>query len=339
MGQDATNYLPAGTRRQDVIEFLRLLAFKSAGRTRLGDHTARDFRFFNENDYLSWEPVWASVSEIDGEVRVDTRTRVWAGHYDLSVHNELLRQLRKRFGGYFRSDEGKNRYFTLLAPPVTPPQSGCYQAYTRAQSNLRRLKHHLRQQPVAAHPPAGAGVGAIDLGQLYLEPEIFSNNMSIPYLIAILEDYFRSTFVALVRYSPRKQLIFKRARLSAEQLEAVSDGAIGIEAATAESFPLHRVSAASRYFSELDPELDIAGQLRRPFRRRRVSIFETMEDLVELRHRIVHRAEQVHALTNDLFGDILLQAEVCVDRVYKHITARYGWEAYEPFAFGLMNRG
>ncbi|WP_332812401.1 hypothetical protein [Sphingomonas sp.] len=178
-------------------------------------------------------------------------------------------------------------------------------------------------------------MSALDLSQLALEPEIFANNMAIPYLIAILEDYFRSTFVALLAYSPRKQQVFKRARLSAEQLEAVSEGRMTIEAAVAQGFSLQRVSIAGRHFAELDPKIDLGGELRRPFRRRRVSIYDAMEQLVELRHRIVHRAEQVHSLTNEALGDMVLLAEACLERAYRHITDCYGWDAYDHHAFGI----
>jgi hypothetical protein len=159
--------------------------------------------------------------------------------------------------------------------------------------------------------------------------------MAVPYVVSILEDYLRSTFVALLTYSPRKQQVFKRARLTADLLEAVSDRRMSIEAAAAESFSMQRVSVAGRHFAELDANIDLAGELRRPFRRRRVSPYDSMEELVELRHRIVHRAEQVPSLTNEAFRDIVLLAEVCLERAYQHITACYGWEPYDHFGFGF----
>ena len=55
-------------------------------------------------------------------------------------------------------------------------------------------------------------------------PWVLSNNLLLPYLVSVLEDYFKSTFVALLKYSDRKEKILKSARLEADQLLRLSEG-------------------------------------------------------------------------------------------------------------------
>src|ERR1700726_1135761 len=105
-----------------------------------------------------------------------------------------------------------------------------------------------------------------------LNPEVFSNNIIVPYVVSMMEDFLRSTYIALLRYSEKKQSIFKNARLSGEQLTNISNGVLTVEGAVAEMMPFQRLSVVARHFKELDPKIDIAGALKRPFRRRKQTL-------------------------------------------------------------------
>src|ERR1019366_8747879 len=54
-----------------------------------------------------------------------------------------------------------------------------------------------------------------------LNPRLLSNNLLLPYVIAIWEDYFRSTFAAALKYSKGKEreVALKKARLNHGHLE------------------------------------------------------------------------------------------------------------------------
>ena len=55
--------------------------------------------------------------------------------------------------------------------------------------------------------------------------------------------------------------------------------------------PFQRISAVGRIYKDLDKELDILGALRRPYRRRKVSLLERLEAIVTLRHDLIHRMQ------------------------------------------------
>ena len=39
-----------------------------------------------------------------------------------------------------------------------------------------------------------------------LNPEIFSNNIIVPYVVSMMEDFLKSTYIALLRYQKRNRL-------------------------------------------------------------------------------------------------------------------------------------
>lgn len=102
-----------------------------------------------------------------------------------------------------------------------------------------------------------------------MNPLTLSNNFLLPFLVSILKDYFKSTFVALLRYSQRKSSFFKNARLTSSQLISISDGTLLVEEAVAEYLPFQSIKKICQHFKVLDPKLDLSGTLIKPYNRRK----------------------------------------------------------------------
>lgn len=62
----------------------------------------------------------------------------------------------------------------------------------------------------------------------------------MPFLVAAVEDYFKSTFVALLRYAPKKASFLKGVRSQGDQLLAIADGKHTVEEQVVETLPFHR---------------------------------------------------------------------------------------------------
>ena len=92
-----------------------------------------------------------------------------------------------------------------------------------------------------------------------------------------------------------------------------------------ETLPFQRISAISRHFEALDPKIDIPGTLRKPFHRRKETLFDELESLVQMRHDLIHRATLNMALTDESITDAIYDLEVAVTRVYKRLTSHYSW--------------
>jgi hypothetical protein len=142
----------------------------------------------------------------------------------------------------------------------------------------------------------------------------------------MIEDYFRSTFVALLKSSNRKESFFKAARPHPLDLIAVSQNQLSIEEAIANSLNFQNLDRICESFRTLEPKLSLAVSLRRPYRRRNRSLFDALSSVVEKRHEFVHRnvvaidyrAENVQLDLEDI--------QAGIKRVYKAITDFYGWE-------------
>ena len=55
--------------------------------------------------------VLLNISENEDELFIHTRTPAYCSNYDLQYQNNVIKQIRDYFGGYFITDFGKNRYF------------------------------------------------------------------------------------------------------------------------------------------------------------------------------------------------------------------------------------
>ena len=82
--------------------------------------------------------------------------------------------------------------------------------------------------------------------------------------------------------------MLKRARLSHEHLERLALGSQPVARVVAESFPFQRPTSIAENFRLLDRKLDLAGAMRKPYRRRKTSLFESIERLIEVRNEFVH---------------------------------------------------
>jgi hypothetical protein len=174
---------------------------------------------------------------------------------------------------------------------------------------------------------APSGLAIVD----QYNPRLISNNLLLPYLIAVWEEYFRPTFVACLRYSKQREGALKRAKLSHAHLEELAMGMSRVEEAIASHFYFQRPSAIAECFKLLDPKLDLAAPLRKPYRRRKVNLYDSMEALVEVRNEIVHSGTINLSLTDRRLNTVIADLVLCADRAYHYIGAHFGFTPIEDY--------
>ncbi|HEX7679523.1 MAG TPA: hypothetical protein VF713_15430, partial [Thermoanaerobaculia bacterium] len=202
MSYSSEHVLAKGTRIADVREFIELLSYRRQGVLRYEGQAYEEYYFFDDLDYHSWSGVELSLHQReDRRVVVSTRSAVGRSFYDLAHQNYTIFNLRKRFGGDFETDEGRNRYQRSATGPTSPAASGCHLAFNRFGTNLIKAAyyHSSRQFAREMLMPSPRFKAMLDF-----DPRALANNALVPYLVATLEDYFKSSFVAILRYSPRK---------------------------------------------------------------------------------------------------------------------------------------
>ncbi|HEX7425077.1 MAG TPA: hypothetical protein VF311_14495, partial [Terriglobales bacterium] len=138
MSYSSENVLGQDTRIGEVREFLLMLGYRRVGVLKSRDlGTFEQYSWFDATDYRSWSGVELSIhSNEDRQVCVSTRSVIARSYYDLIHQNNTIASLRRRFGGTFRTDEGRGRYLRPDSGPPSAPASGCHLAFERFGSNL-----------------------------------------------------------------------------------------------------------------------------------------------------------------------------------------------------------
>lgn len=278
--------------------------------------------WYEEEDYRSYVGVELEIYRApSGAITVNTRSRSSRSYWDLAQQNKTLKLIRDLLGGDFTTDGGRNRYWRPDEPPPTPLSSGCFLARWRFHNALMKAQIYLTNRrlegPIARETSSG-----FDFMDDF-NPRLLSNNLLLPYVVAIWEEYFKSTFTATLRYSKQREAALKRAHLRHQHLERVALGSQPIERAVAESFSFQRPSAIADNFRLLDQKLDLGAALRKPYRRRKTSLFDSIEKLIEDRNEFVHTGHMNLKFFDPELKSALSDMEIAVNRAYECVAAHY----------------
>ncbi len=329
MSYTSESVLCKGTKLKQVREVIDLLGYKKVNDELKVPNRTDCMMWVEEEDYKSWVGVELDIYREKGQITVSTRSRLGRSYWDITHQNKTLKLLKDMFGGHFETDAGRNRYWRPEDKAPSYMSSGCYLARWRFNNALIKPRLYLQQRGLNQEnaKPEPSGLEFID----QMNPRLFSNNLLLPYLIAIWEEYYKSTFVALMKYSEHREAALKRAKLSQSQLEAIASGYQGVEQAFVESFAFQRPSNVGNNFKLIDPKIDIAGALRKPYRRRKVSLYESIEEIVEMRNNFVHTGKMDTSLTDKSIEKLINDIEIAVDRAYEAIGAFYKFKLIRDF--------
>ncbi|MDO3547175.1 hypothetical protein [Ralstonia pseudosolanacearum] len=323
MSYSTENILPSGVTVAQVVAFAKLLGYTSGGNLAEPGHPKITYLgYFEEKDYRSWVPVELSVSIHDGAVHAATRTRIGRSHYDFKFQTKTAREIRRRFGGKLVEDGPE--WFTP-GPAFSPAASGCHLAIGRLDWHLGRIRIFRSKGPL---PPTLNNQAAIEKLVPFLReinPEVFLGNLLVPYVVSVVESYLKDSYIALLRYSPRKAAVLKGTRLSGEQLAAISDERLTVEEAVAETMSFQRLSAVGKNFQDLDSKLDFLGVLRKPYRRRKRTLLDDIDGLITKRHDLIHRMTLDVDMDASTVDGIVDDVHAAMNRIHKHLTKHYGW--------------
>lgn len=324
MSYTSTSILGASATAVQVKDVIGLLGFKTVRDGLKVPNRVGEYVWYDATDYRSWSGVELDIYRAVGEpVEVTTRSTASRSYWDLVHQNRTLKLLRDLFGGHFETDAGKNRYWRPDSHPPSPLSSGCYLARWRFNNNLQRasiyITHRKLDGKIAQDAPSG--LGFLD----EINPRLLSNNMVVPYVIAVWEEYFRATFATCLRYSKQREAALKRAKLSHADLENLVVGATQIDRAVAEAFSFQRPTAISETFKLIDAKLDVAGVFRKPYRGRKRNLFDSLEELIEDRNRLVHTGEINVELFDKNLRAVLNDLTEAVNRAYNYLAKHNGF--------------
>ena len=167
-----------------------------------------------------------------------------------------------------------------------------------------------------------------------MNPRIFSNNVLVPFMVAALEEYFEATFVALLKYSDNKLSILKNSRIRGEDLFAIAAGKTSVERGVSDQFSFQNLEQIVSHFRAVDKRLDVAGALRKPYRKRKQPLYDSLSALIQHRHDIIHRGQISTEFTDEVAFKALEDLEEAVTRVYRMITSTFKWHFIQDWGSG-----
>lgn len=76
--------------------------------------------------------------------------------------------------------------------------------------------------------------------------------------------------------------------------------------------------------------LNLAGVMKKPYRKRKEPLFTSIEERVEDRNEFVHSGRMDIRLTDEKLRTLLVDFEVAAERCYQEFSHRYDFEL-EPY--------
>lgn len=328
MSYTSESSIPSTVKLSQLKAVIELLGYKKVWDGLDVPNRIGTYFWYDENDYKSWSGVELSIYRENGLITVGTRSTVSRSYWDLKHQNNTLKTVRDLFGGSFTTDAGRNRYWHPDEPPPSPLYSGCYLARWRFHNALGRARIYLMTRTLESKVAREESTGFHFIDEM--NPRLLSNNLLIPYVIAIWEEYFRAMFAAVLRYSNQREAVLKKARLSPAQLEQIALNEQPVERAISECFSFQRPSSIGDNFKMLDPKLDIGGAMRKPHKRRKVSLYDSIEGLVEGRNAFVHAGHMNMDLYDQKLQSTLADIVEAVNRAYAAIGKQHDFSSSRP---------
>ena len=253
------------------------------------------YNWFFREEFRSIRGCWLFVEYDPEEAPKDTQVRFHSysnagrSYEDLDAQNAVLRTLRKHFGGsLFNPGEGNGSYLVNDIPKLSPAEKGCGMAYVYYQQNLGRatlLVDDLSDRSIALSEFSDFFL-TLDIG-------ILRNNTLIPFLIAALETFLRELFTRYLELRPeiQERIYTARTKLEYSQLKDLLSGEKTLAQLEAEQYTFQNLASANvAYKRYLEIDLMKVLGVRKRWKSRIRNVREVIEEMLELRHKIIHSA-------------------------------------------------
>lgn len=316
MGRDSFVYIKKGNTRIAVGDQLLLLGYKKYGQHY---YCGNDWDYKHQSGVSAWFIDREEADEYAAVLWV--RTQSYANAYDVNFQNLTLRHLKKYFYTYFDSDMGKNRYFKVEGDITKKgAENGCLFAIDNLGNKFGELIYALSKYPKDSDSEKQMMTYGI------ASPYVFNANVYLAYLCSIIEQYYKQTFIALLKFADNKESILKGGnKLSAYDLSEISDGKMSVEEAYANTLSFQNIWKISSNFRSINPKLDISSVLKKPYHNRKETLLSAMNRILELRHGLIHRMDIDLTYSSEKLLKDINDVKVSLRRTYSYICKTFNW--------------
>lgn len=335
MSLGSRNYIPSTVPFKNLFWVIEKLGYVET-------LVPKDLKQYYKKMYF-WQPEKQDLTYVGVELNVcraennkiciETRTRAWRSYIELQQQNQTIKIIKELFGGYYETDYGKNKLFPPndCNPEKTDLEMAIYVQRWIFNNALIPLKIYSDFITQNIHTNGNAGdllsdaIGVIPFIDS-MRPIVVSNNIQLPYLIGAWENYIKNVFLAVLKYGDECDKFIKPDKLSAEDLMKIKKGEASIEECLVSRLSFQRPHAIIANFKKLDSSIDVNAIFQKPFKRRKTSLYNQIDNIIELRNEIVHDGFlDVNLSQKDISRFIENITEVA-DRLYKAIGEKYNFE-------------
>ena len=192
--------------------------------------------------------------------------------------------------------------------------SGVYGVSTRLLGELDSLAAALPQAMIKSiNTPHGEITEELEQDKIFqfaqqFDPSRVIYNGLVPFLVAVIEHYFRECFEILLKYDPSAlaRLDEQNRRISIAEARAIARGESGFEQIVSAWYSFQNVTGIERAYKEI-LGIDVGKTLghQERIREKLVVMSKSLDDLIKKRHGVVHHFFLDRDLDQDEFLDLL----------------------------------
>lgn len=316
MSYCSENKLPLATPKSRLFEVLELLGFQRIQDSAKIEGKMASFVWSGSDEWISYVGIELYVYKLSDCISVQTRTRSGRSFWDLKQQNKTISLLKSLFGGTFITDEGEGRYLHNEDPEPSKIASSLYVDRWRFHNAMIKVQIYLNSRNMTGDIAKEAPTGLEWLDEL--NPRILSNNILLPYMIGCWESYFRNSFISILKnVDSVSPTAVKKCNPSTAEYMKVIHGETTLECVLADNLSFQRPSIIAQNFKALDLQIDIATWLKKPYHRRKKSLYDSITEIVEKRDSIVHMAMTDTSIFDKQICGIAADLNEAVDRCYR----------------------
>ena len=218
-----------------------------------------------------------------------TKTYLGRSFEDIEMQNRAISELRKVFGGTLYNDwTGTRGYVVSEVLRQSYAEKRCGFVLFDAMLSLERVRS-LPDDPDATEASVQQTLG--ELGLKIVPRAVLVNNCTIPFLVAIFEDFLRRLFVAFVETQPGAQeAIYERqGKIEYSVLRELLEGRRTLAEHEAQNYSFQNIAAASAAYERfLGINLHHTWSVAYEHGGRTEVVKDVLAEAIELRHKIVH---------------------------------------------------
>lgn len=326
--------------KQRLISELKFLGFERCGvfMDAMKSPERVHLMWFGTEHFESFVGVEATVYVASEEERknyncskwiLHTRTRSSGSRKDKEKQNETIRYFRKIFGGSFYNDwYGTNRYTNLEDyPNLCAQERGLLILKEEIESKIFYLQYTLNSVP--------ENILKLNLEEIddksfresmqKMEPSLGMYNAMFPYLVALLEYFFKQVFLILIRYSEhaKQKIEDDKMNVSLREVIQVNNGERWVEDLIADAFTFQNLKQTNKAYQQF-LKIDVARILS-SVKIKKKTLYKSLEELIEMRHGIIHHLSFYSNLNQKAFLEYLNLVSLTTSTFFGYLEKENDW--------------